>query len=179
MPRPILILMLLALVAAAPPPEPRGYWLGPIHGAVPATLKGGTVIHTEALAHLLKRRDVVLIDVAPAARRPSGMPASAPWLPPAHRAISGSVWIPDAGLGLLPAALDAFYRASLAELTGHDRTRRIVIYCHPQCWMSWNAAKRAIRYGYRRVYWYPDGVEGWMKAGHPVVAVQPEGPDAR
>ena len=45
-----------------------------------------------------------------------------------------------------------------------------MLYCHPQCWASWNAAKRAISYGYRKVYWYPDGIEGWEKAGLPTAS---------
>jgi rhodanese-related sulfurtransferase len=30
--------------------------------------------------------------------------------------------------------------------------------------MSWNAAKRAASWGYRRVYWYRDGTDGWEAA---------------
>jgi PQQ-dependent catabolism-associated CXXCW motif protein len=37
----------------------------------------------------------------------------------------------------------------------------IVFYCLASCWMSWNAAKRALAIGYRRVAWYPDGTDGW------------------
>ena len=40
----------------------------------------------------------------------------------------------------------------------------IVIYCLRDCWMSWNAAKRAMTMGYRNVVWYPDGTDGWEDA---------------
>jgi len=50
-----------------------------------------------------------------------------------------------------------------------------VLYCHQQCWLSWNGAKRAIQYGYRNVYWFPEGIEGWRKAKLPTTVVQPEG----
>jgi PQQ-dependent catabolism-associated CXXCW motif protein len=48
-----------------------------------------------------------------------------------------------------------------------------VIYCHRNCWLSWNAAKRAISYGYRNVYWFPDGMEGWRAAGLPTASAEP------
>ena len=35
-----------------------------------------------------------------------------------------------------------------------------VIYCQENCWMSWNAAKRVLSYGYPNVAWYPEGTEG-------------------
>jgi rhodanese-related sulfurtransferase len=39
--------------------------------------------------------------------------------------------------------------------------------------MSWNAAKRAINeLGYRQVYWYPEGVQGWAKAGKELAEAQ-------
>ena len=43
--------------------------------------------------------------------------------------------------------------------------RLLVIYCQADCWMSWNAAKRALSYGYPNVAWYPDGTDGWERAG--------------
>lgn len=27
--------------------------------------------------------------------------------------------------------------------------------------MAWNAVRRAAGYGYTRLYWYPDGIDGW------------------
>jgi rhodanese-related sulfurtransferase len=40
--------------------------------------------------------------------------------------------------------------------------------------MSWNAAKRVLSYGYSNVAWYPDGTDGWERAGLPLVEAQPE-----
>jgi hypothetical protein len=39
--------------------------------------------------------------------------------------------------------------------------------------MSWNAAKRAMPYGYRRVSWYPDGVDGWAAVKLPLQKAAP------
>ncbi|HEY1932978.1 MAG TPA: rhodanese-like domain-containing protein [Acetobacteraceae bacterium] len=182
-------LLLLSLVVAASisataagakhVPEPSGYWQGPIHGPVPATIAGGTVLDTVTLAHLLAGGGVVLLDVAEAPHRPVGLPAGELWLPPPHRDIPGSVWIPDVGRGAISPHFAAWFRTRLAALTDGNREKRIVVYCHPSCWMSWNAAKRAINDGYRAVFWYPGGVEDWETAGHPTAAAKPEEPDAR
>ena len=49
----------------------------------------------------------------------------------------------------------------------------MVFYCDANCWMSWNAAKRAMEeLGYSRVYWYPEGVQGWKRAGQPLVTAE-------
>ena len=154
--------------------EPRDYWTGPIDSPVPATIEGGTVIHARQLRQLLQDSRVVIVDVSNAPRRPDGLAAGAPWLPLPHRAIPGSIWIPGAGRGKIPPATDGFLQRRLAAATGNDLARPLVVYCHRQCWLSWNAAKRAIRYGYRNVYWFADGVEGWRAAGLRTAPVAPE-----
>ena len=51
---------------------------------------------------------------------------------------------------------------------------------HPQTVIehfgSWNAAKRAIGYGYTGVRWYEEGIEGWQDAGHETYVVKAETP---
>jgi PQQ-dependent catabolism-associated CXXCW motif protein len=49
-----------------------------------------------------------------------------------------------------------------------------VIYCLRDCWMSWNAAKRALAMGYSNVVWYPEGTDGWEEWGLPLQEIQPE-----
>jgi PQQ-dependent catabolism-associated CXXCW motif protein len=53
-------------------------------------------------------------------------------------------------------------------LTHDQLDQPIVIYCLADCWMSWNAVKRAASYGYTKLYWYRDGTDGWSDAGLPV-----------
>jgi len=170
-----LLLALLVLSAADPaaPPEPGGLWTGPLQGPVPATIAGGKVIHTSELDALRRQGGLLVIDVSPAPRKPEGLAPNAPWMPPAHRDIAGSVWLAEMGRGVLAPAEEAWHRARLAELTRGRLEAPIAIYCHPRCWASWNAAKRAIGYGYRRVYWYPDGIEGWRAAGLPMATAEP------
>jgi PQQ-dependent catabolism-associated CXXCW motif protein len=169
-------LVVLAGLASAEVPEPQGYWTGPMHSEVPATLAGARVLHAQDLALLLEHGKAVLIDAAAAPRRPDNLAPEAIWRPVPHKDIAGSVWLPDMGAGKLMPDLETFYRERLLALTASDLDRPIVFYCHPECWGSWNAAKRALAFGFRTVAWYPDGAEGWQDAGHPLVAVEPEGP---
>jgi PQQ-dependent catabolism-associated CXXCW motif protein len=169
-----LCLLLPIFAAPAQTPEPAEYWTGEVNSPVTATIRGGKVIHVQELAALLKGGRAVVVDVSNAPRRPENMAPGAPWLPLPHQAIPGSIWIPGAGLGEIPPAVDTFFRQRLAAETGEDLSHPIVIYCHERCWLSWNAAKRAISYGYTDVCWLPDGVEGWHAAGLSTSAIEPE-----
>lgn len=171
-----LAFVILAGTASAEVPEPQGYWMGPMHGDVPATLAGARVVDTHVLAGLLGQGKPVLIDAADIPRRPQNLAPGAIWKPLPHQDIAGSIWIPGIGAGKIEPDLDSFYRDRLIALTANHHDRQIVFYCHPMCWASWNAAKRALAYGYRNVAWYRDGAEGWQDAGHPLLAAAPEGP---
>jgi len=178
------VLAALSAPAAAPAPaaqggaqqpqpvaqEPPGFWTGNIDSPVPSTIHGGVVIHARELSTLLKQGAVV-VDVSNAPRRPEGLAPGAPWMPVPHSALPGSLWIPGAGVGSMTPAFDAYFRARLAQATAGDLGRALAVYCHDRCWLSWNAAKRAIGYGYRRVYWFPEGIEGWRAAGLPTATV--------
>jgi PQQ-dependent catabolism-associated CXXCW motif protein len=144
-------------------------------GPVPATITGGTVITTDELAALIAERDPVLVDVGPMPHKPDNV-AAEDWVPPPHRTIPGSVWLPGVGAGELSPALEVWYSAWLIKLTGGSPAKPLVVFCHPDCWGSWNAAKRAIRYGYENVHWYEEGIEGWQEAGHETQVVQPQVP---
>jgi sulfur-oxidizing protein SoxY len=157
-------------------PEPEDFWVGPVNSPTPETLSGGTVIRAPDLATLLKANRVVLIDVSNFPPKPEKLAPQAVWMPPPHAVIPGSVWLAGVGGGTVDAATDGFYRRRLGEATANDVNHPIVVYCHERCWLSWNAAKRAIRYGYRRVYWFPDGIEGWRAAGFSTGVAQPEAP---
>jgi PQQ-dependent catabolism-associated CXXCW motif protein len=160
--------------APNPAPEPSGFWTGPTNSPVPATIAGGKVINNaHELQSLLKRPETVIVDVSNAPRRPDNLASGAPWLPVPHQAIPGSLWVPGAGLGEIPPAVDDFFRKQLAAATNDDASRRVILYCHQTCWLSWNAAKRAIGYGYRNVYWYRDGIEGWKAAHFPTAVIEP------
>lgn len=162
-----------ASAAAQSVPEPEGYWTGPINGPVPASIEGGNIIDTETLSKMLDSESLLLIDVSNTPKRPEGMAADAPWIPLAHEAIPGTIWIPDVGEGSISSNLDEFFLAQLTDETGEDYDYPIVIYCHEACWLSWNAAKRAINHGFRNVHWFAQGIEGWKAAGFETETVQP------
>lgn len=164
--------LLIAALMATSVAEPPGYWTGPNQGDTPDTVTGAAVVHTDRLPTLIRKEKPVLIDVSPAPAPPPELPAGTVWMAPPHRDIPGSVWLQEAGKGDLPAEAEAFYRTTLERLAKGDRGRAVVLYCHPRCWLSWNAAKRAVSFGYRHVYWYPDGIEGWQEAGHSVAATE-------
>jgi PQQ-dependent catabolism-associated CXXCW motif protein len=166
------------VMGAARVPEPQGYWTGEADAPLPSTVQGGKVIHAAGLSSLLKHPGVVVVDVSNAAAKPPELAAGAPWMPLPHRALPNALWIPGAGMGAVSAEVDEFYRRRLAEATSANFDAPLVIYCHKACWLSWNAAKRAIGYGYRRVYWFPEGVEGWTAAGQPTAIAEPQQPPA-
>jgi PQQ-dependent catabolism-associated CXXCW motif protein len=155
-------------VAAAPAdspvnvPEPDGFHTGPQQGYTPPTLKGAVVLDIDGLDRVVAEARPVLIDVALADRRPAGMAPDKPWLP-AHRSIPGAVWMPNAGAAPLDPAHEALFLVRVADLTGGDRTKPIVTFCHPDCWGSWNAGKRLVQAGYTAVHWFPAGIEGWQE----------------
>jgi sulfur-oxidizing protein SoxY len=155
-------------------PEPEGFWNGPVNSPTPATLSGGTVIRAADLATMLKSTHAIVVDVSNSPPRPEKLAPQAVWMPPPHAVIPGSLWLAGVGAGTLDDATDGFYRRRLGEATDNDMNRPVVVYCHERCWLSWNAAKRAIRYGYRHVYWFPDGIEGWRAAGFATSVAQPE-----
>ena len=142
-------------------PEPEGFWTGPPKAYTPKTLTGATVVDIDALDKLVAAEKPVMIDVAMADQKPVGFPTDRPWLP-AHRSIPGSVWMPGAGAAPMAPAREAQFLARVADLTGGDKSKPVVTFCHPECWGSWNAGKRLLQNGYTRVYWFADGVEGWQ-----------------
>lgn len=159
----------LGCLAAAPAdspvnvPEPEGLYAGPPKGYTPPTLKGAAVVDADALAALMAGPDKpVLIDVAAPDRKPSNFPADRLWLP-VHPSIPGAIWMPEAGAEPLAPEREALFYARVAELTGGDKARPVVVFCHVECWGSWNAAKRLVQKGYTGVRWFPEGVEGWQE----------------
>ena len=153
--------------------EPPGYRMSDFRAPVPCTLTGAQVVSTEDLQRLIAEQSPMLIDVLPSPRRPEGLSEDALWQPPARRNIPGSVWLPNTGFGEPPVEEDAYLRANLERVTQGDRSRRVVFYCLADCWMSWNAARRALEWGYTSVVWYPFGSDGWEAMGLPLAESTP------
>ena len=172
--------LLFGLFALAPPAasaepvsEPEDYRIDNFRSATPATLKGARVVTTAEAEEIWKGGAAVFIDVLPQPPRPKNLPAGTIWHERPRLNIPGSTWLPDTGYGALAAATEDYLRNGLAQASGDEQTKLLVFYCQRDCWMSWNAAKRALALGYRNVAWFPDGSDGWQEAGLPLADAQP------
>ena len=161
------------LLGAAGVPEPDSYRMDNYNAPVPDTLTGAEVVDAHVLSTAMSNGAVV-IDVMPASRRPPTLPADRPWMPTPRRNIPGSVWWPELGRGAITPTQETWFRARLVEVTGGKLDKTIAFYCKAECWMSWNAARRAWAFGYRKVLWFPGGAEAWEAAGFPLHAGSPE-----
>jgi PQQ-dependent catabolism-associated CXXCW motif protein len=166
------LLLAVALIAAAPA-EPPGYRMDGYLAPTPATLQGAAVLDTDQAHDLWEKRQAVFIDVLPRPPRPAGLPAGTLWRPKPRFDVPGSIWLPDTGYGALAPGMQIYFEQGLELATAGDRDHVVVLYCKAECWMSWNAAKRALALGYTHVAWYPDGVDGWAARGLPTEAREP------
>jgi len=111
-------------------------------------------------------RAPILIDVYGAIFREESLDFDGAWLVSTPRKnLPSSIWLPNVGKQVLRPVVEQYYRDQLDELTGGDKTQALVIYCIEDCWMAWNAAKRAHEWGYSNVTWFREGVDGWNDNG--------------
>lgn len=171
------VALVSAAVAGGPgsAPEPDGLWTGPIPGYTPSTLKGASVIDVAAAGALADKGGAVFIDVTEPDRKPPTLPPTVIWRPQ-HRSIPGAVWFPGAAPGDLPAAQEETLKSRVEALTGGDKSKPVVAFCHPDCWGSWNMGKRLVTWGYTKVSWFPEGIDGWQRADRDT-EVTPADPD--
>ena len=157
--------------AAAAVAEPQSYRMDNYRSPVPLTLHGARVLTADEAADIWNKSGAVFIDVYPQAPKPANLPAGTFWRDPVHRSIEGAQWLPDVGYGGLPAAVEAYFRSGLERLSKGKRDTPLVFFCLKDCWMSWNAAKRAVEAGYTNVMWFRDGTDGWQELGYPLEKV--------
>jgi PQQ-dependent catabolism-associated CXXCW motif protein len=140
----------------------------PYSAPTPLDIPGARTLSTQALKDMLESAATtttpatmpVLIDVA------SG---------DGHRTLPEAYWIPGAGRGAnFIDEIQSTLIALLDRLTQGDKQRALVFFCvNTQCWLSYNAALRAVAAGYGRVLWYRGGLEAWRSAGLPLVEMGP------
>lgn len=127
---------------------------GAMHGPTPNQIPGGQVITTKGLVALLQQNQtpVVMLDILGAQQQ----------LPNALLAV------PAAQAGSYRDNIQQGFGQMLRQATRGDMQVPLVLYCQgPECWMSYNAALRAINLGYKNVLWYRGGLEAWYRAGLP------------
>lgn len=159
--------------AGDPPSEPSEYRRDAYRAPTPATLAGAHVLSTAEAAALWKAGGAAFVDVMPRPPRPANLPAGTVWHEVPRQSIPGAVWLANVGFGSLNPDAEAYFRTGLAAVTRDDPAAPLVLFCQRDCWMSWNAAKRAISYGYRNVSWFPEGTDGWGEAGLPLAPLEP------
>ena len=142
--------------------QPDGYRMDFYDSEVPAALDGASTVNAVEVRRLQETAGAVVIDVIPEQRHPEGLPENQIWLPVKHRGIPGAIWLPDTGYGALSEVTEIYFKRHLRAATGANKDHPLVFYCRADCWMSWNAAKRALGYGYTNVHWFSEGTDGWM-----------------
>jgi PQQ-dependent catabolism-associated CXXCW motif protein len=128
-------------------------WVGDPHAPTPLTVPGAKTVTTPELRKRLREEPPpILIDVLGS---------------DGHRTLPGAVWLPGAGRGeSFEDEVQSRLARALADLTAGDPTRTLVFYCQsPLCWLSYNAALRALRLGYADVLWYRGGIQYWGASG--------------
>jgi PQQ-dependent catabolism-associated CXXCW motif protein len=163
-----------ATAAAAEVAEPDGYRLEDYRAPTPATLRGARVIGTTEAETIWRSHTASFVDVLPRAPRPRNLPAGTVWHDKPRANIPGSVWLPDTGYGELAPSMAGYFAKGLEKATHGDHARILVLYCLADCWMSWNAARRAQSLGYSNIVWYREGTDGWLAAGLPLEDATPE-----
>lgn len=153
--------------------EPADYRTNDYRMPVPRTLHGARVVEADEAERLHKDKSVVFIDVYPRPPKPPNLPAGTVWRDPPHSSIEGAHWLANVGYGVLAPEVEDYFKSRLDTLTGSDRTRTVVFFCLKDCWMSWNAAKRALSWGYTSVVWFPTGTDGWQALGNDLVSAKP------
>jgi PQQ-dependent catabolism-associated CXXCW motif protein len=163
-----------AAAATAEVPEPDGYRVEDYRTPTPETLRGARVVGTDDAEKIWRSQTASFVDVLPRPPRPRDLPAGTLWRDKPRANIPGSIWLPDTGYGELAPSMADYFSNGLEKATNGDRARTVVLYCLADCWMSWNAARRALSLGYSDVVWYPLGTDGWLSAGLPLQDSTPE-----
>ncbi|MFK7996869.1 MAG: rhodanese-like domain-containing protein [Granulosicoccus sp.] len=153
--------------------EPDGYRLELYDDVVPATLQGATRVTALEVVRLRSEFDALVVDVIPEHIKPDTLPAGQRWFPVVHRGVANALWLPDVGYGSLSRATENYFKRHLQISTNGDLDHPVVFYCRIDCWMSWNAAKRALSFGYTRVSWFADGIDDWRFEGLETQVLQP------
>ncbi|MEO1138396.1 MAG: PQQ-dependent catabolism-associated CXXCW motif protein [Pseudomonadota bacterium] len=173
--RALALACLLPVTAFAETPiEPEDYRNDHYRAPVPETLAGGTVVSTEEAHAIWLAGDTAFIDVLPRAPKPDNLPEGTIWREKPRASIPGTLWLPNVGYGQVADVTHDYFRAGLKKVTGGDKDKPILFFCLDECWMSWNAAKRALEYGHTQVYWFPEGTDGWDFEDFPLEEVNPE-----
>lgn len=163
------LLLTSTALAEAPLFSADGYRLSHYRSPTPLSHDYARTLDTAALQQLLRERpETRLIDVY---RRQ--------WLhgqfieDDLHANLPNSLWLANTGDGELAAQWQDYFRKHLQQASQGNKAWPLVFYCRADCWLGWNAVKRAHHLGYSNLYWYRDGIDAWQQAGLPLLPAQP------
>ena len=159
-------------------PVPEGYRQSGYRAPVPDLAPGALTINDDTAHALWWSGTVAFVDVMPDIPKPKGLAEDAVWQGRSRFSLPGAIWLPDTGVGSPDAETLAYFQTGLTQATQGNTAAPMVIFCQAECWMSWNAAKRAMEeLGYTDVIWYPDGLDGWAFEELPLEKIQPWAPE--
>ena len=72
-----------------------------------------------------------------------------------------------------------YFEENLARISNSDKSRALLFYCQSDCWMAWNALKRAAESPYSQLYRYPERTDGWTEWDTPDEPATPVTVDIR
>lgn len=141
-----------------------GYRITHYRAAVPDMVPGGTRVDLDKVDALIKD-SALLLDVMPS-EGAGPDPTTGKWrLSRPHQSIPGAVWLPDVGRGSISKIYEEYLSENVKRLTAGDVSKQIIVFCQSDCWMAWNAVQRIAALGYRRIFWFPEGTDGWVEWG--------------
>jgi rhodanese-related sulfurtransferase len=74
--------------------------------------------------------------------------------------------------GHLPTAINipSTQMDQMKDRLPKDKAHAVIFYCNgwPECTKSHEACSKAVRWGYKDVYWFKDGVPGWQAKRYPL-----------
>jgi len=127
-------------------------YAGSPHGPTPSSIPGGKVITTNQLKSMVMsgQNSMLIFDVLNGQQSlPGAIPA-----------------VQAASPGSFSDQIQQMMGQYLTQATRGNKQTAMVFYCQSNyCWMSYNAALRAINLGYTNVYWYRGGIEAWQAQG--------------
>lgn len=78
-----------------------------------------------------------------------------------HDGIVNSIWLPNVGYGQIDEMTTRYLVKNLNLAMNNNSNTIFLFYCKIDCWMSWNAARRASSLGFKNILWYKNGIETW------------------
>jgi rhodanese-related sulfurtransferase len=112
---------------------------------MPATVTGATVVTTSEVLKMFQEKKVVFLDNRIKTQFDT-------------EHIAGATWF------FCDTLLD-----NPAAASGLDKEKEYLLYCNgTHCWRSPAVAMMLSHLGFKKLYWYRDGIPAWKKAGNPV-----------